>query len=164
MGIFAGMNTLTLNLSKSDVYTEVMKTTHYTGSKSVGEDAAAAFDRIAITEADRTMLDRYWDEAISMLVSEARQFVTSSTTVTSESGVKTQILVLTLPSNYDPALDASIEKSAYSFLVNYIVSKWNMAADRQDVAPYSAEAAAMLQDIRTKIYYRRKPTRTIIKN
>jgi hypothetical protein len=85
-----------------------------------------------------------------------RQFVEEVGTQTAASTAYTA--TLSLPPNYDTNLPDSILLSLRSFFVNYIVAKWNMSANKPDVSAYMTEAGNMLSDVRSKIYYRKRPT------
>ncbi len=152
------MNEMNISISKAEVYNEVTKTTHYSGAKAVGEDPAVAFDRIALTSADQELLDRYWGEACAMATECVRQFVETVGAQTAASTAYTA--TLSLPPNYDTRLNDSVLLSLKSFFVNYIVAKWNMSANKPDVSAYMTEAGNMLSDVRSKIYYRKRPTYT----
>ena len=54
------MNEKTLTTDKNDVYEEVAKTTSYAGAKT---DDATAYDKIFTTDADKEMLERFWQES-----------------------------------------------------------------------------------------------------
>ena len=163
------MITVSITIIKKSVYLEVEKTTSYAGRKAIGEDVAVAMDRIASTESDRTMLERYWNEACAMATECMRQFlssVTMSPSLTTSPGAVDNLsddddysVTLSMPASYDRTLNDGLAASLYSFFVNYIVSKWYMAAAKSDVTAYTTEAAAMLLDVRTKLYYRKAPTR-----
>ena len=80
------MTTITLTISKSEVYEEVDKTTSYTGVK-IDEatvpaqkdeaEAVSAYKRIRASEHDQAMLDRFFAEAANMATNRMKDFITS---------------------------------------------------------------------------------------
>lgn len=163
------MITITLSILKDDVLAEVAKTTAYTGAKMTDDDGA--YDRIFTTEGDRAMLERFWDEAASAATESMKRFVTSigdNIEETDERGRAITVgagyaATLDVSGSYDTALTASVEKSLFSYFVNAIVGKWNNFTDKGEVARYEGEATAAMQDILSKLFYKKKPTRVIPK-
>lgn len=165
------MITANLNVIKSDVYDEVAKTTSYEGAKAVDDDKA--YERVFTTDADRAMLDRFWDEACNIATDTMKRFITtvsSSVTINNNSSkdqpqkepvtVDGYHAVLSLSSAYDNNLTPSIEKSLRSFFVNAIISKWDKFANKGNVKSYEDDANAALDDIVKKMFYRKRPQRT----
>ncbi len=167
------MITVKYIIYKRNVYLEVQKTTHYNGDKAVGEEEGAAFDRIALKQADMPMLERYWGEACAVATECMRQFIVSTT---SQLGGMTNVtndvelhddgstydyeVTLELPANFNQALSDAISSSLYSFFVNYIIAKWDMSVNKSEVSTYMTEASEKLADVRSKLYYRKRPTYT----
>lgn len=153
----------TLTIDKAEVMDEVAKTTAYEGKKTVGDDGA--YERIFATAEDRAMLGRFWDEAASAATESMKRFLVGAwDTYSAEEGGKAveragYTVRLELSGSYDTALTPSVEKSLFSFFVNAIVGKWNSFVKEGQVDRYESEAAAALQDIMSKLFYRRKPTR-----
>lgn len=156
-----------LNIIKSDVYDEVAKTTSYEGAKAVND--ANAYERIFTTDADRTMLDRFWDEACNIATDTMKRYITSVSSAatnddTSGNEAKSQEgyhVKLSLSSAYDNTLTPSLQKSLRSFFVNAIVSKWDKFTNKDNVKTYEEDANASLDDIVSKIFYRKRPTRIV---
>lgn len=156
------MEQVIITIKQSEVYDEVDKSSGYSGAKSTEDDAEKAYERISVTTADHAQLDRYWQEACSIATGCMQQFIDSVTTSWKESSGDASTgyqATLGLPSCYDTQLNGAVQASLFSFFVNYILSKWYMAANKQDVEAYSTEAAAMLASVRAKIYYRKRPER-----
>lgn len=156
---------ITLQAVKSDVLNEVAKTTAYEGKKTTGEEGA--YDRIFTTDEDKSMLQRFWDEAASTVTEALKRFVTSvadSLVVDEAKKTKVDAYVanLEVSGSYDTALTTSVNKSLFSFFVNAIVSKWNNFVKEGQVQRYEEEANAALQDILSKLFYKKKPTRRTI--
>ena len=146
-----------LTIKKSDVYEEVAKTTAYIGAKNKLEDGKSAFDQVFVTDADLTMIERFFNESLDALRNVLKRFVSGG------SGVDgTIIWQLEMPSRFDDNLLSSINSSANSFLANSIIGKWCEITANDKVKEYADNAAALLLDIKDKAFFKKKPTRTKI--
>lgn len=146
------MTSATIAADKSRIYEEVARTTSYTGAKMDGDEKA--YDRIFTTDEDAEMLDRFWQECQSALLQrlkKMRPYVHDSE--------GTFELELTLPGSFDTNLTASMQQSLHSYLVMGITAKWYAFTNRDDAAAYATDAAAHLEDILRKAYYRKPPER-----
>lgn len=155
---------ITIKAIKADVLNEVARTTAYEGKKASDE---GAYERIFTTEEDRSMLQRFWDEAASSMTESLKRFVTSVDDSYTESGpdgtkadpVPAYVANLSVSSSYDTALTSSVEKSLFSYFVNAIVSKWNNFVKKDGVQRYEEEANNNMTDILSKLFYKKRPTR-----
>lgn len=146
-----------LTIKKSDVYEEVAKTTAYIGAKNKLEDGKSAFDQVFVTDADLTMIERFFNESLDALRNVLKRFISGG------SGVDGTITwQLEMPSRFDDSLLSSINSSANSFLVNSIIGKWCEITANDKVKEYADNAAALLLDIKDKAFFKKKPTRTKI--
>ena len=144
----------TLTIKKSDVYEEVAKTTAYIGAKNKLEDGKSAFDQVFVTDADLTMIERFFNESMDALRNVLKRFISGG------SGADGTITwQLEMPSRFDDNLLESIKSSANSFLVNSIIGKWCEIAANDKVKEYADNAAALLLDIKEKAFFKKKPTR-----
>ena len=151
------MADLTLTIKKNDIYEEVAKTTAYIGKKATVEDGKSAFDQIFVTEADLSMIERFFNESLDALRNVLKRFISGG------SGVDGTInWELDMPSRFDGNLLDSINSSANSFLVNSIIGKWCEIAANEKTKEYADNAAALLLDIKDKAFFKKKPTRTKI--
>lgn len=154
------MDNITFKVNKMRVYNEVAKTTSYTGAKMTDDESA--YGRILTSDEDRLMLERFWNEACNAATGTFRQFLVSVTSSAESHCMKLEsnYEVTILPAgNYDTALNDSIQSSLYSFFVNYIVSRWYRFANKGEVEAYNTEASDMLEDVRMKLYHRKRPER-----
>lgn len=151
------MASLSIAITKSDIYEEVAKTTAYLGAKRTLEDGKTAYDQMFVTEQDKTMLDRFYDESVATLLNLLKRFVVA---VGGNGG--NVAWTLELSSRFDTLLGASITSSAKSFLVNSIIGKWCEITANDKVKEYADNASALLLDIKDKVYSKTKPKRTII--
>lgn len=165
------MINITLQADKAEVLNEVAQTTAYEGKKTTGEEGA--YERMFTTDEDKSMLQRFWDEAASAVTESMKRFVTSvadtysETTQDADGSAATTakegyVANLEVSGSYDTALTSSINKSLFSFFVNAIVSKWNNFVKEGQVERYESEANSALHDIMSKLFYRKKPTRRAI--
>ena len=145
---------LVITIKRSDVYEEVAKTTAYIGAKNKLEDGKSAFDQVFVTDADMTMIDRFFNESLDSLKNVLKRFISGG------SGVGGTITwQLEMPSRFDDNLLESIKSSSNSFLVNSIIGKWCEITANDKVKEYADNAAALLLDIKEKAFFKKKPTR-----
>lgn len=147
----------TLTIKKSDVYEEVAKTTAYIGAKNKLEDGKSAFDQVFVTDADLTMIERFFNESLDALINVLKRFISGGSEVDG-----TITWQLEMPSRFDDNLLSSINSSANSFLVNRIIGKWCEITANDKVKEYADNAAALLLDIKDKAFFKKEPTRTKI--
>ena len=151
------MADLVITIKRSDVYEEVAKTTAYIGAKNKLEDGKSAFDQVFVTDADLTMIERFFNESMDALRNVLKRFISGG------SGADgTFTWQLEMPSRFDDNLLESIKSSANSFLVKSIIGKWCEIAANDKVKEYADNAAALLLDIKEKAFFKKKPTRTKI--
>lgn len=154
------MKEVTLEIIKLNVYNEVAKTTSYTGAKRVGDNTS--YDRIFTTDADRLMLERFWNEACSMADDILKPFLVTASGNTPSHCVNLELdynVTLSMPQSFDNSLRPAIETDLFSFFTNYIVSKWYSFAAKDEVPASSAEAASALKSFKKKIYFKKRPER-----
>ena len=148
------MADLVITIKRSDVYEEVAKTTAYIGAKNKLEDGKSAFDQVFVTDADLTMIERFFNESLDALINVLKRFISD---VSGVDGIIT--LQLEMPSRFDDNLLESIKSSSNSFLVNSIIGKWCEITANDKVKEYADNAAALLLDIKEKAFFKKKPTR-----
>ena len=145
------MKTLLLTVGREDVYSEVEKTTEYTGAKMMHADEGA-HDRLAVTEADRELLSRFFDEAAGVATNECKRFVDEVTL--DEAGYEAR---LSMSDSYDEHLSDSIRTSLRSFFVAAVIAKWCKIVGSDAGAAYTADATVAMLDVRSKIFNRKRP-------
>lgn len=151
------MKSIEINISKSEVFEEVAKTTAYIGAKKV-EGSGAAYDRIFTTNDDKNMLERFWLETADVMTNILSQFLNG---VPSTSSSYTVGLVMS--DRFDTNLSDSLYSSICSYFVNSILSKWCDITDKDNVKEYTDKAGALLVNINDMLFFKKKPTRKIIK-
>ena len=145
------MKELLLTAKREDVYSEVEKTTEYTGAKMMHTDKGA-HDRLSVTEADRELLSRFFDEAAGVATNEFKRFVDEVTL--DESGYEAR---LSMSDSYDEHLSDSIRTSLRNFFVAAVIAKWCKIVGSDAGAAYTADATAAMLDVRSKIFNRKRP-------
>ena len=154
----------TFIVNKANVYNEVAKTTSYTGAK-MEEDAA--YQRIFTKDEDRLMLERFWNETCNAATDQLKQFIKSVSSQTMDTTIhldENYEVTLELSSSYDTNLTGSAQTSLFSFFVSSIVSKWFKFTNKQETDSYVQEAVGLMNDVISKIYWKKKPTRVIPTN
>lgn len=162
------MFTSSIIIQKASVYEEVAKTTAYTGAKM--KDDESAYNRIFATDADREMLERFWNEACSNTTEELKRFINPAelnsnanvSHLSDEHGVDLTDdykVILELSDSFDANLLNSMQASIFSYFVNSICAKWFKFTNRGDSESYSTDADKNMLDMRAKLFYRKKPKR-----
>lgn len=151
---------ITLLVTKINVYDEVSKTSSYTGAKM--DDNGSGYMRIFTIDEDRVVLERFWNEACNKVVDLVKPFIVSISKLVESHTIDIAnnfTAILCMPSSFDASLVESINTDLFSFFTNYIVGKWYEFTNKSEAEAYLLSAGAILKDIKSKIYYRKKPTR-----
>lgn len=165
--IFADMKECELRIAKSEVYTEVAKTTAYIGAKLADADAkqldAEAYDRVMTVDEDGVMLERFFTQAEDIATTSLSEWcdVQAHTCPPNRDSDLTDAyeVDLHMTDNFDDRLVPSIETALYSFFVEYVVYQWLMIA-QPEMAPAHQEAAVKhLRDVSEKVHRRLRPER-----
>lgn len=143
---------ITLTINQNDVLKEVAQTAEYTGDKMT-EDSGA-YERIRIVDDNQDELKLFWDECRAEVAKAFARLLGSETM----SGT-TYSLVLNVSAAFDSALTQSMQLGLKSYFVQSIVARWYVYANKKEAAEYSARAAALLDEVREKAYFKKKPTR-----
>lgn len=148
------MKELLLTAKREDVYSEVEKTTEYTGAKMMQADEGA-HDRLSVTEADRELLSRFFDEAAGVATDGLKRFVDEVTL--DEAGYEAR---LSMSDSYDEHLSDSIRTSLRNFFVAAVIAKWCKIVGSDAGGAYTADATAAMLDVRSKIFNRKRPQKS----
>lgn len=145
----------TFTINKSDVLEEVAKQTAYVGAKTILSDGRTAYEQIFTTSDDYTMLERFWNEALSFTTGSLKKYMSAAPTFVNS------ILTVTLelPARYDKNQNETVQKSLFSYFANYITSKWMAIANKTDAEYYEKYANENMKDVLQKIFTIKKPTR-----
>lgn len=156
------MSNTTLTVNKANVYTEVAKTTSYSGVKKASD--GSLYEQIFTTDEDRLLLERFWNEAANAATELFKPFLVSVTSTAQSHGINLSAnytVVLALSNAYDSSLNDSVQSSLFSYFVNFIVSRWYKFANKDEAEEFGTQAVAMLDDVKSKIFYKKKPTRIV---
>ena len=145
------MAEITLTVSQSEVYTEVAKTTSYTGKKKGDEH----YNPVYTTDEDATMLERFWNECKDTACEALKRFLSAE----AEDSDGSFTLTLELSSSFDTNLTDSMTRSLFSFFVTGITSRWFKYFNKDESEDYERQAAAALDDVTRKACFKKKPTR-----
>ena len=108
-----------MNVNRKDVYTEVDKTTDYTGSK-LNDTEQGARERIAVTGGDLQNLSRFWEETCAVANERLKEMFVEGSVPSAENYTVT----LQVSMAYDQGLTPSVEASLRSFFISNITGKW----------------------------------------
>ena len=150
----------TFTVNKANVYNEVAKTTSYTGAKMEKDDNA--YQRIFTKDEDRLMLERFWIETCNAVTDQLKQFIVSVSDQAVNYDINLEMnyeVTLELSSSYDTNLSGSVNTSLFSFFVSSIVSKWFKFTNKEDEEIYVKEAVGLMNDVISKVYWKKKPKR-----
>ena len=144
-----------LIVNKADVLEEVAKQTAYVGAKTILSDGRTAYEQIFTTSDDYTMLERFWNEALSFTTGSLKKYISAAPTFVNS------ILTVTLelPARYDITQNETVQKSLFSYFANYITSKWMAIANKTDAEYYEKYANENMKDVLQKIFTIKKPIR-----
>lgn len=146
------MAEITLKIIKADVWDEVTKTTAYTGDKMIGDEGA--YERILMTDEDSKVLQRFWEEAAAVANDRLKEMLVASGTVTADYDIR-----LHVSNAYDQILNDSVQAALRSFFIAAIVARWCKFANKGEADSYAKDAEAMMEDVRHKLYSRKRPRR-----
>lgn len=152
-----------LTIKKAAIYDEVAKLTGYVGAKTI-EDTGKAYDRVFTTDDDRLMLERFWREAVGSITDEVKRFITDVSSPGNGQSVdisEVWTANLEMPSNFDSNLTDSINDSLLSYSVNAIASKWFAITNKEESEKYAGMAVVVGNEVKSKLYYRKKPQRIV---
>lgn len=142
---------ITLTLDKSAVYHEVGQTTSYTGAK-MNDDSA--YERIFTTDADDSMLDRFWSESKITIANHLKRVLLEENDLNGVYSLK-----IGVSDSFNESLVESMQLSLFSFFVMNITAKWYTFTNKQEAAGYAAEAATYVDDLMRKVFFKKKPAR-----
>lgn len=142
---------ITINISRGEVYTEVEKATDYTGAKLIEGDEKAR-DRIMAGDSDLSNLTRFWNEAAYNASERLKSMILGST------GNSTNwVFNLEVSRSYDTALNTSVESALKSYFISFIIGQWFRFANKSEAESYFLEAEEFLVSAERLLYSRKKP-------
>lgn len=151
------MRMVTVEISRQDVWTEVMKETEYIGAKNIGEQGEAVagmYDRLRMTGSDAETLGRSWDEAVSRLTGLVGEWTESVATPGNDCRI-----VLRMTDNWRHELKESMEHDMRGYLVMLMAAEWYKRMDAEVAGVYEGRGEVLRGEILDKLYSRRRPER-----
>lgn len=143
---------ITLTVDRSAVFGEVAQTTNYTGSKMQGDESA--YDRISTVDEDLSELSRFWDESRAEVAKALIRNISSETM-----DGDTYTLRLNVSNAFDTALAPTMQIGLFSFFVQNITARWFVYTNKEEAAAFADRGAALLEDVKEKACYKKRPTR-----
>lgn len=151
------MKNIKIRIDSGTVFSEVEKTTVYTGARNPSENGVADADRyrrVAADSADRTMLGRYWLEAASAMLERLKGFMASASL-----GPEALEMSMSVSGSYDDTLTAGVEQSLLSYMVSAVAARWFRIALPGASGEYEADSQRHLSEAERQLYHRRAPRR-----
>lgn len=154
------MKEYTLTIDKAKCFDEVAKTTAYIATKMPVTNGS--YDRIAVKDADRYMLERYWQEATDMVTELFTEWLGGSTNIKVEHGsnlADNYSVLLLMPNLWNANSWQSLQNNVQSLVINSILGKWLELVHSEEFKVYYDYNTAILQELQDKIYSRTRPTK-----
>jgi hypothetical protein len=155
------METITIQVSKDDVYEEVAKATDYTGAKLINGDENAR-DRILATDSDLSDLSRFWEESVLATNERLKEMVVSGETKSVDVDKSTKIVyevTLEVSKSFDKSLTANVQSAIRNFFIASIIGQWFKFSNKGEAKDYFSQAGEMMNGAERLLYSRKKPTR-----
>ena len=149
------MTNLSISITKSSIYEEVAKITAYIGGKNLDANGKSMYDQVFVTDADREMLEGFWDDAINDVSVALESVLATETSVSGEE----EVFGLRVSSLFKGSLVKTLETAAFSYVVNKIVADWCLVVSKDKAEDYLSKANALLVKMDTILYMRKRPTR-----
>lgn len=146
---------VTISFRQSEVFTEVARTTEYSGAKISDEEA---YERIATIDEDRGLLQRFWDETRAEV---ARELIRLLSTDGMDADGDTYTLQLEVSPAFDNALLPSMQLGLFSYFVQSIAAKWYVFTNKEESGTFANAGKKILDDVREKAFFKKPPTRPI---
>lgn len=146
-----------LNIKRKDVYNEVARISGYVGAKSFKEQDGQAdtYSRIAITDSDSELLDRYWEDCCGKVAGELQRFIKDI--VSNDKSNDATFIIQPLS---DVAQRKTVlQKDLFSCFVNFILCKWFELTDKERCEYYFANYNDFIKGIRRKLCMKFAPTK-----
>ncbi len=149
------MKEFPLTVSRSRLYADVARTTAYLGVKQAPADKPGEhFDRLAVIDGDKALLDRFSNEAALALVEQVKGCVADI-----DLGEEVITLSLSLSDGYDTCLTVSVAGNFEAYMAAFVTARWLRLTLPEKEEAWMAEARRLLTEISAAIYHRNPPRR-----
>lgn len=147
-----------LDIKRKDVYNEVARISGYVGVKIFKEQDGQAdtYSRIAITDSDYELLDRYWEDCCGKVAGELQRFIKD---IVSNDKSNDATFIIQPLSNVAQRKTV-LQKDLFSCFVNFILCKWFELTDKERCEYYFANYNDFIKGIRRKLCMKFAPTKT----
>lgn len=148
---------ISVGIDKRAVYDEVIKITGYAAYKgSTGDEAADSitYERIAANELNDELFDRYFNEATSDVLKEARMYLKTQPAYEKE-GKKGLYVTLSMPTAWDDSHKDGINTMIQNYYIDHIVSKWMRLTKHEEEKKYTEDSVVELSNIRYELNHRK---------
>ena len=154
------MTDIVLDIKRKDVYNEVARISGYVGAKSFKEQDGQmdAYTRIAVTDIDSEMLDRFWEDCCGKVAGELQRFINDIVSVNGGDVA----FVAKLPyfkGEKEIARKQIVQKDLFSCFVNFILCKWFELTDKERCEYYLANYNDFIKGVRRKLCMKHAPTK-----
>lgn len=151
---------MNISISKSEVINEVDRRASLEGYVS-----SDRYDAIYPNKSRRELLDGFWIEGCTSVVSLFKRYLSGSTinhSLTSYNNNETFSLSVEMPDRYDVNLDGSVATSIKMMIATNILNGW-MGIVAPELSPkYEAESAGYADLIKQNILYRVNPDSSFV--
>lgn len=146
-----------LDIKRKDVYNEVARISGYVGVKIFKEQDGQAdtYSRIAITDSDYELLDRYWEDCCGKVAGELQRFIKD---IVSNDKSNDATFIIQPLSNVAQRKTV-LQKDLFSCFVNFILCKWFELTDKERCEYYFANYNDFIKGIRRKLCMKFAPTK-----
>lgn len=146
-----------LDIKRKDVYNEVARISGYVGAKSFKEQDGQAdtYTRIAITDSDYELLDRYWEDCCGKVAGELQRFIKDIVS----NDKSNDVTFIIQPLSNVAQRKTVLQKDLFSCFVNFILCKWFELTDKERCEYYFANYNDFIKGIRRKLCMKFAPTK-----
>lgn len=146
-----------LDIKRKDVYNEVARISGYVGAKSFKEQDGQAdtYTRIAITDSDYELLDRYWEDCCGKVAGELQRFIKDIVS----NDKSNDVIFIIQPLSNVAQRKTVLQKDLFSCFVNFILCKWFELTDKERCEYYFANYNDFIKGIRRKLCVKFAPTK-----
>ena len=146
--------TVTIKITKEEVYEKAMRLADYTGSKVPEEQSqdGDVYDRIAITDHDKELLDGYWDSGVTIMQEHLKNHLGPESIAAAYYEQE-----VNLSKGFDTSKTSSVAQNMRDFMTNYVLGQWFTVTNKSGSADLFATADENLASADRILYSRKKP-------
>lgn len=149
------MRDIRISINRDKVYEEVAKTTAYIGGKNLDANGKSLYDQVFVTDADKEMLEGYWNAAIGDVSASLESVLTTERSDSDEE----ETFGLRVSNLFKESLVKTLETTAFSYVVNKVVAEWCLVVSKDKAEDYLSKSNALLVKMDAILYMRKRPTR-----